>query len=162
MCGEWSPGNRGPRIFIDQISKSWMPLWRVFHSVSQCRFFLQGLGARAKSVLVRFSIAFTQIDCLQPSVFPYIYSVVERADRIAREMWASENWRPDPTPQPLRVCARWHFLLRGLNREAVIGLIGFRNSVLKIILFLTRPMLSSLHCGRSSWQFDRTLTSIND
>ena len=36
------------------------------------------------------------LDCSQPSIFSYFYSIVERADRIARELDASEKretWR---------------------------------------------------------------------
>ena len=33
-----------------------------------------------------------QIDCSQPSILPFFYSIVERADGIARELDASADW----------------------------------------------------------------------
>ena len=33
------------------------------------------------------------VDCAQSSVFSYVYSIAERADRIAREQNASAKWK---------------------------------------------------------------------
>ena len=40
-------------------------------------------------------ISLTQLDCSQPSIFSYFYSIVERADRIARELDAKTKGRLD-------------------------------------------------------------------
>ena len=49
-------------------------------------------------------LCYDTLDCSQHSVFMYFHLIIERADRITRELDASANWKPTPHPCVLHAC----------------------------------------------------------
>ena len=61
--------------------------------------------------------SFSPLDCSKPSIFSYFYSIVERADRIARELDASAKPNPTPTPACF-VLASFAFSFACVNKRS--------------------------------------------